>query len=85
MSIAPAGPAYGNGNCVWTTRCELEFVEGLGHWRSPEWLPADSDSPRAYRVMLLRNYLAAMERRRMRGNVNWQEVRAAAVRLLREA
>lgn len=82
MTVATVGPEYGG---AWTTRMELEFVEGLGKWRHPEWVPADADSPRAYRVLCLRGYLSAMEHRALLGCVTWSEVRARVVELLRAA
>jgi hypothetical protein len=85
MSIGPAGPAYKSGGDyggTYSTRDELDFLDGLGRWRVPSWTPADAVSPRAYRVACLMGYLGCFEARAIRGSVDWVAVRAHAIALL---
>jgi len=88
MSIGPAGPAYKSGgdyDGTFTTKDEIQFLDGLGHWRVPSWTPADAVSPRAYRVACLIGYLGAFEARVVRGSVDWTVVKVHALELLLRA
>lgn len=88
MSIAPAGPAYKSGGDYdgsYSTRDEIQFLDGLGRWRLPTWTPADAESPRAYRVACLMGYIRAFEARAVRGSVDWTAVKAHALDLLQRA
>lgn len=66
---------------VWRTGDEIAFIEGIGHWRLPSWVPSDAHSPAAYRRDCLAGYLSAFESRIARGSVNWTAVKARAVEL----
>ena len=72
----PARPAWWNKGGVWTTRDELAFIRGLGHWRRLQSV--------ADRAQLLRGYLEGLALRKRWTDLQREPLECEARLMLRQ-